>query len=365
MIDDPALTPYLRASGEEAERCLSALLGGETDRTIRAIIARTLCGAGRGPRAQTLEAEDVRSDVVVQVLARLRRLKTQTDLAPIENFGAYVASIAYRTCYSHLRRLYPQRARLKNRLRYALTYNADLTLEQDALGIWRCGLTRWNEESEKVKGQRQKESTRKDGTKEESTKGEGAATVFRRDPAGFARNTVVDPANSGVALVEGVTLLLERIGEPVDFDLLVDAVGGLLGVDQRQPLWNSTYDEDAALNVPDPNASVAQTLLHREHLVRLWHEVRDLPVNQRSAVLLNLRDEDGQSALPLLPLTGIATIRQIAEVLEIPAIDLAGIWNSLPLDDLKIAERLTLTRQQVINLRKSARERLARRMARW
>ena len=111
MTVDPALTPYLRAPGDEAERCLSALFTGDTDRTIRAIIARTLGGPGRGARAQTLEVEDVRSDVVVQVLARLRRLKSQAELAPIENFGAYVASIAYRTCSSHLRRLYPQRAR--------------------------------------------------------------------------------------------------------------------------------------------------------------------------------------------------------------------------------------------------------------
>ena len=38
------------------------------------------------------------------------------------------------------------------------------------------------------------------------------------------------------------------------------------------------------------------------------------------------------------------------------------IWNELPLDDKRIAALLGLTRQQVINLRKSARERLTRRM---
>jgi hypothetical protein len=42
--------------------------------------------------------------------------------------------------------------------------------------------------------------------------------------------------------------------------------------------------------------------------------------------------------------------------------EFAEIWNHLPLDDNRIAEILNLTRQQVINLRKSARERLARRM---
>jgi hypothetical protein len=41
---------------------------------------------------------------------------------------------------------------------------------------------------------------------------------------------------------------------------------------------------------------------------------------------------------------------------------LAGLWNDLPLEDSKIGELLGLTRQQVINARKSGRERLARRL---
>jgi hypothetical protein len=40
----------------------------------------------------------------------------------------------------------------------------------------------------------------------------------------------------------------------------------------------------------------------------------------------------------------------------------AELWPQLPLDDATIAGLLNLTRQQVINLRKSARERLARRL---
>jgi CRP-like cAMP-binding protein len=58
----------------------------------------------------------------------------------------------------------------------------------------------------------------------------------------------------------------------------------------------------------------------------------------------------------------VAGIRQIAEVLGIPIEEFAKLWNRLPLDDLAIAERLGVTRQRVINLRKSARERLTRRV---
>ncbi len=40
----------------------------------------------------------------------------------------------------------------------------------------------------------------------------------------------------------------------------------------------------------------------------------------------------------------------------------AELWNQLPLDDAAIAELLDLTRQHVVNLRKSARKRLTRRL---
>jgi hypothetical protein len=64
----------------------------------------------------------------------------------------------------------------------------------------------------------------------------------------------------------------------------------------------------------------------------------------------------------LLPLTGIASLRNVARVTGLEPEKLAEIWNRLPLEDSAIAGILQVTRQQVINLRKSARERLARRM---
>jgi predicted DNA-binding protein (UPF0251 family) len=48
--------------------------------------------------------------------------------------------------------------------------------------------------------------------------------------------------------------------------------------------------------------------------------------------------------------------------MELSTEELAALWNDLPLEDLRIAEMLGISRQQVINLRKSARHRLARRV---
>lgn len=105
-------------------------------------------------------------------------------------------------------------------------------------------------------------------------------------------------------------------------------------------------------------------MLAREDIQTLWDEVRELPPNQRAALLLNLRDSRGNNALALLVLARIASFDEVADSLGMSAERLAELWNGLPLDDRRIGAMLGLTRQQVINLRKSARARLARRTRR-
>jgi hypothetical protein len=100
----------------------------------------------------------------------------------------------------------------------------------------------------------------------------------------------------------------------------------------------------------------------RAEIGQLWAEIGQLRLGQRTALLLNLRVAGDGNGLDLLRRIGVATPRRIAEALEMPAEELAELWNDLPLDDHAIAQRLGVTRQQVINLRKAARERLERRM---
>jgi DNA-directed RNA polymerase specialized sigma24 family protein len=121
---------------------------------------------------------------------------------------------------------------------------------------------------------------------------------------------------------------------------------------------------DLLVRLPDPRSNTAGDHERRIWLRDLWREIRQLPPRQRAALVLGLRDEQGGSAAVLLPLTGTASIRDIAEALQLPAERFARLWNRLPLDDAAIAELLGRSRQQVINLRKAARERLTRRMKR-
>jgi len=67
--------------------------------------------------------------------------------------------------------------------------------------------------------------------------------------------------------------------------------------------------------------------------------------------------------LILFTLTGIVKSAEVADLLGMPLEQFAELWRRLPLEDLAIGELLGISRQQVINLRKSARARLTRRMA--
>jgi len=138
-------------------------------------------------------------------------------------------------------------------------------------------------------------------------------------------------------------------------------VAALQGISD-QPIESLADDEDASFEPAAVEPDPAWRVEKKFFLQRLWDELQQLPLNQRIALLLNLKDASGFGAITLFPATGIATVRQLAAALEISADELAKMWNDLPFEDSRIAELTGLTRQQVINTRKSGRERLARRL---
>jgi hypothetical protein len=151
--------------------------------------------------------------------------------------------------------------------------------------------------------------------------------------------------------------IFDRFGGPIEFDELVGIVSQIWGVDDPP-----AAPETAARHLESRDADPAGRMELRQWMKDLWEQICELPQGQRAALLLNLRCGTAGPAVALIPLTGVAGIREVAAALGFPQEEFARIWNTLPLDDLAIAERLGVTRQKVINLRKSARERLIRRM---
>jgi len=147
----------------------------------------------------------------------------------------------------------------------------------------------------------------------------------------------------------------ELLDGPVLFDEFVSVMA-----DQLQIREDVVVEEQS--NEQSQGRDSLTQLESRSQIRKLWKEICDLPLRHRTALLLNLRDRQGGDALELFQLTNIATIREIAAAMDFKPEEFAKIWNELPWDDASIANHLGLTRQQVINLRQSARARLARRL---
>ena len=335
---DALLTPLLNeTSDEQADHLLAHLITTHAEPVIKNVI-RFKLRLSSYRESQRAEADDIHQDAVLQLVTQLQRFRQAPEGNPIIDMRGMAAVIAHRTCARWMRRQFPERNAVKNRLHYLLTRQRGFSLWQDNDKIM-AGFTAWQEQQK-------------------------PATVIRnlseieKLPAQLRSLKIAKPQELAAAIAS----IFNYAGGPIEFDDLVSTVAALQGISD-QPIESLADDDDAAADlVATPEADPAWRTEKRMFLQRLWEELQQLPKNQRAALLLNLKDASGQGCITLFPATGMATVRQLAAALEFSAEKFAEFWNDLPLEDARIAELLGLTRQQVINARKSGRERLARRL---
>ncbi len=341
---DEVLLPLLQASEEpDAERLLAQIVSQHAEPLIKDIVRFKLNTTGPdGNHGHVFDSEDICNDAIVQLLKRLKEFRADPQEKAIGNLRSYVAVIAYNTCYRHLRLVYPQRHILKTRLRYLLTHQRGSALWENDDKELVCGYDVWQTERRKIDSERARRVCAE--PKLVLSSGSLSSSSQRDNPA------------------DVLAAVFNYVLSPMKFDDVVNVVAKLWGVTDQ----TSSLDEpdQGTAELADHRSDFADDLDRREYLVWLWNEIVTLPLRQRTALLLNLKDAEGRGCIELFHIAGIASIRQLAKSLEMTADEFARLWNALPLDDLTIAERLGLTRQQVINLRKSARERLSRRMNR-
>ena len=338
---DTLLEPLLlEASDEQADKLLSQLITVHAEPVIKGIIRYKLHLSSYRADGQA-EADDIYQEALVQLLAELQQLRKQPDQHPITDVRGMAAIIAHRTCSRWMRRQFPERHGLKSRLQYLLTRQRGLALWQDEGGKLVAGFAVWQGKKKAVAAARL----------EHLSDDEKLLTHIRILKSGRHQE-----------LSDALAAIFNHLGGPIEFNELVNTLAALLGI-REQPIESLAETEDAvafqtAAGEPDPAWQVEKRIF----LQRLWEELQQLPPNQRAALLLNLKDAEGRGCIALFPATGIATLRQLANALEMDADRFALLWNELPMEDARIAELLGLTRQQVINARKSGRERLTRRL---
>jgi hypothetical protein len=313
--NDRALAPLLLAADESARTAaLEVLLTTNVQPLINRILSRYQSSFS------SADAEDLASSVALRLVRRLCRADHLAQ-RPIADINSYAAKLTYNVIYDLLRRRHPETAKLRTRLRYLLSHDSRFAIWESPAGVT-CGLAN-DRGTLPVRAERMEQQTH--CLRDMPSRADALETLFIALQAGLLLDDLV-------AICADAWNIVEQSLSP-----MVDA------------------------------ASASRDALHgmeaRQYLVALWNEIRELRQSQRQALLLNLRDEQCGNALSLLLISGVAGFDEISEVLGLTPARCASIWNDLPVDDLTIGSMLGVSRQQVINLRKAARQRLERRLS--
>jgi hypothetical protein len=341
---DPLLSPYLHATEEsDLQHLAEQLISVHARPIIRGIIKYKLpASLDRYTwNIDSQDAEDVCSEVILELLTWLRKFKASPEDHGVKNFCGFVAVLAYRACASYLRKKHPQRLKLKNRVQYVLTHNRLFALWKNVEDEWICGLSAWRDY--------------------ELIHPNARLELVRRDPRAFELAAFPVGDVRQLTPADLLTAIFDWVQAPVRLDDVIGTLAELLGI-RDHPTKTDHEIGNTPGGTADTLIDVTAEVEQRIYLQRIWVEIGQLPLRQRNALLLNLTDPLGNRVIALLPIIGIASFHEIAETLGMTAEQLGELWNSLPLEDAAIATLLGVTRQQVINLRKSARERLLRRM---
>lgn len=338
---DPLLVPFVSApSDDDARKALSDVIATSLQPIVRRVVRRHAATRDGSPAA---DGEDVEHSVLLRLTHQLWRQRADLD-EPIENVAAYVARTATNACYERLRERRPQRARLQARLRYVFRHHATLALWERRDGGWACGDRAW-----------------RDG---EPVLGWPAIAEWR---GRIGVPPAADAGSEAARLVRLAEEVVRTLGAPARLEDVVTLAADALGIvdDPIEPAITASGEYLTPLapaGLAAEGLQADEQLDQQRFLERVWEEIGSLPVRQRVALLLNLAGPSGQDMLSLIPATGIAPWGEIATVLEMDPAALQALVPGLPHDDQTIAGLLQVTRRQVINLRKCARERLARRL---
>lgn len=322
----------------------------EVEPVVRGIIRRKLRvtlepGDGRRENQNALE---LFGDVWVKLL--------QEPSDSIRSARSYAAVITYHACSEYFRDKYPARSSLRNRAHYFLTHHPQYAVWDHEDGDLVCGFAIWRDrKTDPASPQRLSELVPL----------QRAKPLERMAPADW--DTLFDS-------------IFETLGAPAALDEMVTALAPLVGsVDavEAEKKQDEEGQRDILADARSREPSPEDLLRVRLQLQRLWIEILQLKPRQRIAYLLNPTDGD----IEVFPDNGIASIVDIGRSLALSAeqfnclskelpLELHGtyeenfamLWNRLPLSDKVLARLLDATGQQVINLRKVARERLGKQM---
>jgi hypothetical protein len=248
----------------------------------------------------------------------------------------YASTVAERAFVDHLRLKRPRWSSLKRRLLYLASLEGE-----------RAIIEKWDTASGAVIGLKAWRGRRFQPT--------DRYLDLRQDPSALRLRSLGGRDPSELSLAELVWTYFGWVRTPVEIDCLTNDLASILGLSEHseEPL------EGLTAAGRDPPAAEGQPFEEDPERIRekLWQEIRELPIRQRTALLLAMQREE------LLFLAG--SVEGFANSVQATDGSRLDLWRSVPLKDREIGVMIGATSQQVSNLRKCARERLRRRLTAW
>ena len=327
---DELMRLYLSAPFEENyARFLDLLIENHALPVIgKSLRAKFHESANKGFFVSAADFEDLCSESCLRIVEKLAAMRNESDAQKIRDFNAYAAVVAFNTWNEFLSDGAPNRKSLKNKIRYALDHGKEFDVWREKSGIY-CGLF-----------------VHKRLIKQVSTE----------DLTVRVREEFIDYRNA--ALPDLIFGILEKANSPLKINEMTTIVARLWAVEDLGNVSLDGFQENGF----SAKKNRRNDFEMRFELAQIWDEIRELPVNQRIALLYNLRDEAGREMLLMFFNAKIASLRKIGEAMNLSPQECAKILPLLPLNDQTIAEKMNLTARQVANLRKVARENLRRRL---
>ncbi|HKX30688.1 MAG TPA: hypothetical protein VJ302_23565 [Blastocatellia bacterium] len=317
---------------------LDELISVEADPIIRKVLLHrlNLYLNSRGRNLGQPEAEDLYQTVILKLVAGLGAENAELLAQDLGQIHSYVATIAHNVCNDFLRMKYPERNRLKIRLR-------DLMRRYPGFACWivesqlLCGLHHWTGRVESAR----------------------AATLIaelNQEEAGESdlnRLSLMKLPLSGL-----VVELFNRCEGPIEIDRLVQIIIKVQGLEER-PEASLDGDDLSEGQLADTRETFCEQVELRELLRRLWAVAFELPLNQRKTFIFTSSDYTGESLLHRILREQIVTITQIYQALEMTREQLISLWDRLPLDASATAAELGTSIHMVAKWRHRALKRLS------
>jgi hypothetical protein len=330
--NDVVLLAFLSAESEaEAEDCLNRLFEETIIPQIQKVLSSYL----------TLtfdEKEEIQSDTQERILRILRKLRVSVFLKtplikPINNLSAYTSTVTFNCRKDFILSKQPEWRRNDNRLR-RMRDGGELIFFTDGEGVQFVCLEFPNE------------------TVSEMEFDEIVSQVCRKYPNHlFLKTQILAPS------------ILKTANGALPKNVLIKAI---LEITDAVNIEEIELPEEMNECVEKDDLIAKRQVVY---LRRVWDEIKTFPPNQRKVLILSLKESGKTEVVTLLLKKRIATIKEIADALEISLEEFSEIFAKLPMSSAEIAEFLdikdsekTSKEQKVDNLRRIARDLLRRRL---